>query len=69
MTSTRKLATCLLAGIVFSVPSLTAASALSRAVSNEKNMQPNIPRPEQDKAANSELASKLKLTNKKPNIV
>ncbi|MGF1905900.1 sulfatase-like hydrolase/transferase [Aliivibrio salmonicida] len=69
MRSTRKLATCLLASIILSAPSLTSASALSRAISNEKNMQPNIPRPEQDKAANSELASKLKSANKKPNIV
>lgn len=45
------------------------ASQLSRAVVQQDNMQPAIPRDAQDKAADEKLDALLKKTNKRPNIV
>lgn len=44
-------------------------STLSRAVATQDNMQPAIPRPDQDAAAASKLAEFEARTGKKPNIV
>ncbi|MFZ0133959.1 MAG: sulfatase-like hydrolase/transferase, partial [Desulfobacterales bacterium] len=71
-----KLMHCL-CGLVISVFCLTLfpdagqaeGSALSRAVSTRENMQPAIPRPEQDKAAAAKLAALQKQTGKRPNIL
>ena len=46
-----------------------AASALSRAVSSATNMQPAIPRPEQDAQAAAELAAFEARAGQKPNIL
>lgn len=45
------------------------ASKLNRAVRTADNMEPAIPRPEQDKAVAAKLAALEKKTGKKPNIV
>jgi arylsulfatase len=42
---------------------------LSKAVVSAENMQPAIPRPEQDKAASEKLAALEKRTGRKPNIL
>ena len=42
---------------------------LSKAVVSAENMQPAIPRPEQDKAAIEKLAALEKRTGRKPNIL
>ena len=51
------------------VPSLYAQSALNRSVRTLENMEPAIPRPEQDRAVAKKLAALEKKTGKKPNIV
>jgi arylsulfatase len=45
------------------------ASALNRSVRTAENMEPAIPRPEQDQAVAAKLAALEKKTSKKPNIV
>ncbi len=50
-------------------PSLHAQSALNRSVRSGENLEPAIPRPEQDKAVAGKLAALEKKTGKKPNIV
>ena len=45
------------------------ASTLSRAVATQDNMQPAIPRPDQDAEAASKLAEFEARTGRKPNIV
>ena len=45
------------------------ASKLNRSVRTADNMEPAIPRPEQDKAVAAKLAALEKKTGKKPNIV
>ena len=50
-------------------PELHAQSALNRSVRTAENMEPAIPRPEQDKAVAEKLAALEKKTGKKPNVV
>ena len=61
----------LLALVLFPLlfPSLSAQSALNRSVRTAENMEPAIPRPEQDKAVAAKLAALEKKTGKKPNVV
>lgn len=47
----------------------TEASSLSRAVRTQENMQPAIPRPEQDKAVDARLAELWQRLGKRPNIL
>jgi len=55
--------------LVFGIPTLHAQSALNRAKRTAENMEPSIPRPEQDKAVAEKLAALEKKTGKKPNVV
>jgi arylsulfatase A-like enzyme len=48
---------------------LHAQSALNRSIRTAENMEPSIPRPEQDKAVAEKLAALEKKTGKKPNVV
>ncbi len=50
-------------------PAFAFGSALNRSVVTKENMQPAIPRPEQDKAAQAKLDALYKKTGKRPNIV
>lgn len=43
--------------------------ALDRSVRTTENMEPAIPRPEQDKAVDEKLATFYKKTGKRPNIL
>ena len=52
-----------------SVIGYAEGSALSRAVRTQENMQPAIPRPDQDKAATTRLVALHTLTGKRPNIL
>lgn len=54
---------------LFTADSRAEGSALSRAVTTRENMQPAISRPDQDKAAATELTALHKKTGKPPNIV
>ena len=55
--------------IVNAVPAMAEGSALNRSVRTQENMQPAIPRPEQDKLAQAKLDALYKKTGKRPNIV
>jgi arylsulfatase len=62
----------ILAALIFCVIStavFSQASTLNRAVRTAENMEPAIPRPEQDKAVTEKLAALEKKTGNKPNIV
>jgi arylsulfatase len=61
----------LLCGIALAIasPSASAQSALNRSVRTAENLEPGIPRPEQDKVAAEKLAALEKKTGRKPNIV
>jgi len=58
-----------LCGLFFITASAHAQSALNRSVRTAENMEPTIPRHEQDKAVAAKLAALEKKTGKKPNIV
>ncbi len=62
----------MLLGLLLTLAPVTGAdqaSALSRALSSAENMQPAIPRPEQERAAQAKLDALYENTGKRPNIL
>lgn len=63
------LVSMLLSAVLVSIPGIAGPTALSRKVQTKENMEGAIPRPEQDKQAQSKLDELYKKTGKRPNII
>ena len=66
---TRSFCIGLIAALVFPTMTFAQASKLNRAIRSAENLEPAIPRREQDKLVAEKLAALQRKTGKKPNIV